>query len=115
MTETFGGGGLTVNSVSVKVALPPGPVAVQIQVVGNPTHAAMAAAPTLLPLTVARVPLITCPVPVEVQLNVTAVAFVVLQVSVLGSPTILGEGTRLILMVGSTETVNVWVTVGAGL
>lgn len=67
--------------VSVNVRLPPAPVAVHTQVEGYPTQLKLAG-PVALPFTGETVPPPEYPVPVEVQLNETEVALVVLQVTV---------------------------------
>jgi hypothetical protein len=73
--------GHTVVMVSVKIALPPEPVAVHTQVDGEATQAALAG-PVALPLICACEPLPAKPDPVEVQVHDTALALVVFQVTV---------------------------------
>ena len=96
-----GGGGAAAFVViaSITCLLPPAPVAVQVQVEENPTHALLAV-PGALPL-VARVPLATKPVPVEVQTRVSEVALVVLQFSVKDWFATIVVGVRVTVSVGT--------------
>jgi hypothetical protein len=96
-----GGGAAFVVIVSITCLLPPAPVAVQVQVDGNPTHALLAV-PGALPL-VASEPLATkpVPVPVELQTRVSDVALLVLQFSVKDWFATIGVGVRVTLSVGA--------------
>jgi len=92
--------GHTVVSFSVKVATPPGPLAVQIHVDGAATQPSWAIA-LAEPVTVATVPLPIKPFPVDVQVHDTALALVVFQVEVKFCPATIGEGERVTLIVGA--------------
>ena len=94
-----GGGAAFVVIVSMTCLLPPAPVAVHVQVDGNPTHALLAV-PGALPL-VGSVPLATKPVPVEVQTRVSEVALVVLQFSVKDWFATIVVGVRVTVSVGT--------------
>src|SRR5258707_551450 len=93
-------GGVTVVIVSANVLLPPGPVAVQIQVDGLSTHAALAILGAAVPFTVGMTALPVNPPVLDVQLYDIDVAFVELQVVVKVCPATSGLGVRDILMVG---------------